>query len=231
MRGVDLRAEHGMSLVELLAAMIAGIVVLMGAYATVDVAVITQKDAEGRIDTIARGRLAMEQITRQVRSQVCLDQHTVPILEAQRNRMVFYASLAAASAQTTYQRRTIVYVPEQDGTSGRIVETVVTGAGQPPEIAWTGGTTTRTLITDVRPQGQGLFRYYTFDAPVAPVMREVTSSSGVPVEERRLTVQVGIAFEVLTARGRSARQNSLFENTVFVRTADPTDPTHSPKCT
>jgi hypothetical protein len=133
--------------------------------------------------------------------------------------------------QTVYQQRTIEYLADPDGTRGRIRETVVDGTGQPPNIVWNGAPKTRVIANDVRPQGAGLFRYYAFDAPVAPTMREVTTNADVPEEERRLTVQVGIAFEVLPERGRPTRLGSLFQNTVFVRTADPTDPTHSPKCT
>ena len=227
-----LRNEDGMTLVELMAAMVSGVIVLLGAYALLDVAVITQKDADARVDMVARGRLAMEEVSRQVRSQICLDKTTVPIIEATPNKIHFYASLAAASDQTVFQKRTVEYVPAADGGPGRIDETVVDGVGDPPNVAFPGAPRTRTILTDVRPPAgwDGIFRFYAFEALSAPQMREVTAPI-VPEGERRLTVQVRIAFEVRPRGGRNPRQKILFDNNVYVRTADPTDPTRSPKCT
>jgi len=228
-----LRAEDGMTLVELLAAMASAVIVLFGAYALLDVAVVTQKDADARVDMVARGRLAMEEVTRQVRSQVCLDRTTVPIIEATPNRIHFYASLAPASDRTQFQQRTLQYVPAADGGPGRIDETVVDGAGDPPSVSFGASPPrTRTILTDVQPPAgwDGIFRYYAFDALLAPQMREVTAPV-VPAGERQLTVQVRVAFEVRPRGGRKPRQKVLFDNGVYVRTADPTDPTRSPKCT
>ena len=237
--GVDvpvtrLRDEEGMTLVELLAALTSGIIVLLGAFSLIQVADMTQKDAESRVATVASGRQAMEDITRQLRSQICLDKDTVPIIEATPNRVVFYASLAPASDTAVYQRRTLEYVPVAGGR-GRIDETVLTGTGQPPTMNWSAAPKRRTLVQDVVPrQGRtGIFRYHRFEALSAPNMIEVLpdGTGSVPLADRRLTVQVDVAFEVLPKAGRPMRLKTLFENRVYVRTADPTDPTRSPKCT
>jgi type II secretory pathway pseudopilin PulG len=230
----QLRSQSGMTLVELLAAMTAGIVVLLGAFGLVDVAIKTQKDTEQRISTVAAGRQAMDDITRQLRSQICLDRETVPIIDARPNRVTFYASLAPASNGPVYQRRTLEYFPAPDGR-GRVEETVVTGTGTPPNVGWAAAPVRRTLLRSARPLAgrTGLFRYHRFEALSAPQMFEVVpdASGSVSESDRRLTVQIDVGFEVLPEPGRSARLATLFENKVYVRTADPTDPTRSPKCT
>ena len=229
-----LRSESGMTLVELLAAMTAAIVVLMGAFALMDVAIKTQKDTEQRVATVAAGRQAMDDITRQLRSQICLDKDTVPIIDARPNRVEFYASLAPAGDAAVYQKRTLEYVPTGGGR-GRVDQTVVTGTGTPPNVGWGAAPVTRTLLRDAKPLDgwTGLFRYRRFEALSAPNMIEVLpdATGSVPLTDRRLTVQVDVAFEVLPEPGRSARLATLFQNKVYVRTADPTDPTRSPKCT
>jgi hypothetical protein len=195
-----------------------------------DAAIKTQRDAEDRTGTISKGRRAMEDMTRQIRSQMCLDKLTVPIIEARPNKIEFYGALLPATAAPTYQRRTLQYIADADGTRGRIDESVVTATGTPGSLAWTAPAVTRTLITGVKPPAAGLFRFWTFEAETAPALREVTADP-VSQADRQLTVQVGVKYDVLPDRGRPVRSTSSFENTVFVRTADPTDPTRSPKCT
>ena len=70
--------ERGFTLPELLIAMAIGLIVLLAAFMLLDRAVSARpgRRPPGRLQ---RGRLAMELITRQLRSQVCLGDATEPI--------------------------------------------------------------------------------------------------------------------------------------------------------
>lgn len=227
--------ESGFTLIELMTAMIVGIVVLLGAFTVLDIAVKTQHDAADRTEALANGRQAMETMTREIRSQVCLGRDIVPITTATDTQLTFYASLAPdASTQATLkvQQRTLAFVPSaSDPSIGRIDETVTDGVGTLPNVTFpAAGARTRTIATNIAPVGGKLFRYWKFDPTLAPQLIELTTRP-VPTDQRALTVQVGIQFEsVPSQQGRPNRLRTLFDSKVYVRTADPTDPERSPKC-
>lgn len=228
-----LRGEQGMTLVELLVAATAGVIVIMGGFLILDIATKVHRETEERTAAVARGRQAMDDMTRQLRSQLCLARDVPPIVEGTDNRVVFYASLAPepTTANLQMQKRTLQWVPSaQDPSRGAITETVVNGTGTPPNVTFNdANATTRTIVTDVAPLGSRLFRYFAFDAPNAPAMRSLDTRP-LPLADRQIAVQIEVKFDALPGAGRQNRLKSVFENKIYVRTADPTDPTRSPKC-
>lgn len=238
-----LRDERGFTLVELLAATAIGIVILMGAFSVLDLAVRSQRDIDDRSDSVARGRAAMEQMTRELRAQICLGRDTVPISAATDGSVTFFASLGRDPRTVTtsdpadvdallFQQRSLTFVPSAGNPQiGRIDETVIDNAGSMTNPSFPAGNgRTRTLIDRVRVPNGRLFRYFKYDPTLSPQMVELTTRP-VPAAERALTVQVQVTFESLPTRtGASSRLTTLYDNKVFVRTADPTDPERSPKC-
>jgi hypothetical protein len=178
--------------------------------------------------------MAMEQVTRQLRAQVCLGKGIAPILEATATKIVFYASVAPAptspSQAPTIQKRTLQYVPVGTTGRGKITETVIDGAGSPPAVTFNGTPRTRTITTEVAPPaGVAFFRYYKYDPNLSPSVQQLV----LPIDDdnRQIIVQVQTAFEAFARDGRdSDRVKTRLENKITVRTADPTDPTRSPKC-
>jgi prepilin-type N-terminal cleavage/methylation domain-containing protein len=236
--------ERGFTLVELLMAMTIGVLILFGAFAVLDLAVRSQRDIDDRSDAVARGRLAMEEVTRQLRAQVCLGRDVVPIQSATDTAVTFYASLARDPRTVAtsdpgdtdpllFQQRTLEFVPSiADPAVGRIDETVIDNAGSMTNPVFPpGGARRRTLVDRVRLANGRLFRYFKFDPTLSPQMTELTTRP-VPAAERALTVQVQVAFEALPSRatGTNSRLKTVYDSKVYVRTADPTDPERSPKC-
>jgi hypothetical protein len=228
------RDEGGFTLVELLTASMIGTIVLFAAFSLVDATFRGQRSVDDRIDAVTTGRNSMEQITRQLRSQICLGKGLAPVVEAVENRIVFYASVApapaTASGQQKIQKRTLQYVP--DGTTGRgsIVETVIDGNDvPPPNVGFTATPRTRTIVSNVAPvPGRPVFRFYKYDPDRSPDVELLNPP--VSAANRQLIVQVQTTYETFPTRAGSDRSKTVLDNKVTVRTADPTDPTRSPKC-
>ena len=111
-----LAAQDGFTLVELLMAMSIGTIVLMAAFYTLDRAGQIQREAADRSDALQRGRIALELVTRELRSQVCLGTATEPITDGRATSVEFYADMSDGSA--TPEKRKIAY----DATKKTIIE-------------------------------------------------------------------------------------------------------------
>ena len=231
----DVTAEDGFTLVELLVASLIGMIVLFSGFALVEYAMKGQRTVENRLDSTDYARRVMEQLTRQLRAQVCLGKGVAPVLEATSTKVTFYASVgpepATASARQRVQKRTLEYVPTGDGR-GKIVETVVDGDDTPPpNTKFIAAPRTRTIGGNIALiDGTPLFTYFKYDPNDSPAVQQL--SPPISAENRQIIVQIKTAFDVYPTQTDAAedRVKTRMVNKVTVRTADPTDPTRSPKC-
>lgn len=224
------REQRGFTLVELLVATSVGVGVLLTAGTLATAFMHAQLRISDRGEAIARGRTAMEQIVQQLRSQVCLGPGYPAITYGADNEITFYADLA----DTTFvpQQRDITFA------NGTITERDYTGTasgGQPPFTFARTPSRTRVILDDVQLQTAGgnpvpFLRFYSFDSnnPVRPANLLTTPLSA---SDAARVVQMTISFQALPSRkGSPASSAEPFTANVFVRTADPTDPQHSPLC-
>jgi len=235
-----LRSERGFTLIELLIATTIGTIVVLASFTLVDLTVDSQARTENRLSALARGRSAMEIITRQVRSQICLGRGIPPIVSATDDRIVFYAGLGTAAQSTAstprIERRTLEFIPEPDlgGGRGYVQQTVEVGAGTPPDVTFTGTPVTTRIAENVsRAEGIPFFRYYRYDPVQSPDMLLLTPApaTGLADADRRMTVQVRTTFDAWPDNvNRSDRITTQLDSKVLVRLADPSDPTRSPQC-
>lgn len=91
--------ERGMTLIELMVGLGMGTVVMLAAYTAMDAANLMQTRTAMRIDAVSRGRNAMEDITRAVRSQQCFN-GARPMLWASDGGLEFYSSVAPKATST-----------------------------------------------------------------------------------------------------------------------------------
>lgn len=222
--------ESGFTLVELLAAMAIGLMVLMAAFMVLDRATSVTKEIADRQDAVQRGRQAMELIVRDLRSQVCLGDETEPITVADDDRVTFYADLSDGS--TPVEQRTIRY----DAASKTMVEDVHVGTGTYPDLVFAGTpTTSRVLVEAVEPVTNGaqtvpVLRFYAFDVGGTPGDLLELPTPLVSDDAIR-TVLVKVAFVVLPGGERPPdRRATTLESDVYVRLADPSTPTEGPRC-
>lgn len=227
------REEHGFTLVELLVATTVGVGVLLAAFTLSEALLHAQTKVSDRSESIARGRTAMEQVVQQLRSQVCLGPGLPAITYGDGDRVVFYADLA----NTTFvpERRELSYA---DGAlTERVYPGTVNGdpdAGEPPYLFASTPSHTRVVLDHLQPLREDgvevpFFRYYMFDGsdPIRPSRLLATPLSA---QDAARVVQIAISYAALPSRGGNATTAEPFTAHVYVRTADPTDPDHSPLC-
>lgn len=220
--------EGGFALTELLVAMTVGLIVLLAAFLLLDRAHSASREISDRQDAVQRGRQALEYLTRQIRSQVCLGNTTEPITSADVNTVTFYADLSDGSKNV--ERRRITFNP----TAKTVTEEVFPGVGVYPDLTFSSAPAeTRTLLTkveNVTTPATPFLRYFAFDPAGAPgALRELPaplSASNLP-----LVVMVKIAYVALPEGPRPRnRDATTFHNDVYVRLANPTVPTEGPRC-
>jgi len=224
-----LRDQRGFTLVELLMTTVIGTIVLLAAFTIFDAALHAQTRVDDRSDMVARGRTAMEQVVQQLRSQVCLGPGYPAVTYGDGSHVTFYADLA----DTTFvpQKRDLTF------SGGTLTERDYTGSpssGNPPYTFAATPSRTRVIATSLVNQTQGattipFFTYYSFNAanPVRPANLLAVPLSATDMAR---VVQITVAFGALPSRGVSKLPAEPFTANVFVRTADPTDPDHSPLC-
>ena len=227
--GGRLRDERGFTLVELLVSTSVGVGLLFAAFTLSSAFSHAQTRVSDRSESIARGRTAMEQIVQQLRSQVCLGPGYPAITYGDNSHMTFYADLA--NRTFVPQRRDLQFA------NGALTENDYTGTatgGQPPFSFSAAPSRTRVILDRLQLQRSGgvdvpFFRYYSFDGnnPIRPSRLLATPLSA---NDAQRVVQITVSYQALPSRGGSGTLAEPFTANVYVRTADPTDPDHSPLC-
>jgi hypothetical protein len=216
---------------ELLTAMSVGLIVLLAALLLLDTAVSTSNKLADRQDAAQRGRLAMEIITRDLRSQVCLGDGK-PITAGDRNGLTFYANVSSNSDSA--DRRVLRYVASEK----TLYEDIYAGTGTFPDLTFSGTATTRRLLKPVAAVTDGavtrdMFRYYKFRVGGAPGELQELATPLTPTDAGDV-VMIKAAFVALPTRRvertRDALDATTFESDIYVRLADPTRPLEGPRC-
>jgi prepilin-type N-terminal cleavage/methylation domain-containing protein len=245
-----LRNQDGFTLVEVLTAMVVGLVVLAAAFDLVSRSTMLATTTQDRVDASQRGRSAIEDIVTELRSGVCVTPDAgdpqPPIIRGESDRVEFYANTGADSLAP--QRRVLTYDPDKH----TIVEQTFNGEWTDPaqpgkvKVPFVTNPTSRTLLTNVYPRDSGapIFRYYGYqvtqtgfgDPPVYEVIANASAADGsVPAAQLRVPIQarddlfdviaVAVAFRVRPANVKSSTndpRDAVLTGTAFARTADPT---------
>ena len=209
-----LREENGFTLVELLAAMVVGSVVLFAVLGLLDRVVRIQARTVDQIETTDRGRVAIDRISQQLGSRICLGRPS--LVAADGNSVEFYASLApeTAGVQLVAQRRRLTFsgaaIGEEMWTSNP-----PQAAPNVPPAATTTPTISRQLVAGVGQLGTTpVFRYYANEGdPARPTQLLATPLSA---GDLRRAVLVDVTF---TARGRRGDVATQYGNQILTRSA------------
>jgi len=144
--------ERGFTLVELMATIVVSMIVLFALFGLVDNATRRQSVATDRIDANDRGRSAMDTISSQLRSRVCVGGAQGSLVSASPTEIEFFASFGltrdtpAQSERLVLQRRRLTYRPEHND----IIEQAWVGTAPAPALPPVSATPrTRTLLTNV----------------------------------------------------------------------------------
>jgi Tfp pilus assembly protein PilW len=220
------RGQAGYTIVELLVAMGVGLVVVTGAFSLIGSAFPLSSATQDRVDATQRGRVALDQILTQLRSQVCIDSNQPPIYDARDSEVTFYASLG--NEDSAPQRRKLRF------SGGAITEEIVQGTGTSPAWTFTGAATTRSLATGLAQLGTApVFRYYAYttSAPYEPTrLLDPAGTASLTADELKQVVRVDVTFLSNPTRAGAQAQPVPYQGSVQTRTADPMSPAAGPNC-
>jgi Tfp pilus assembly protein PilW len=248
-----LAAEDGYTLPELLTGMVIAMIVLFAAFQTLDRVISTTGTAQRRVEATQRGRQAMEDITRQLRSQVCL---AAPWTRSPEAPIVVKATGPTTAAPTAAGTQSVAFytdlqktAPLQSSTVAppqlRVLRfdgaaftlsvdtytpTVTTAADGAKTATYPGPPATRTLLTNVHRDGSTpVFRFYADDPAATPPQptREVF-----PWTAGASTVaKLAVTFDAWPTEAASAQGvSSVLTDDVLVREVDSNDTTRIPNC-
>jgi prepilin-type N-terminal cleavage/methylation domain-containing protein len=221
-----MRDERGMTLVELVVAMMIGTIVIAGAMMALTKAFQVQKEAQDRTDATQRGRLAMETMTRELRSQVCMGTPRTAIKAADNNSVSFTADLSGGATLPDK------YVLTYDPTAKTITEYMYDGSGTYPTLVFPASPTrTRLLLTNVVASGTApIFAYYALQAGSDGAN---TQLSPVPLSDSDLSrvARIAINYTTLPAgKVNDPKRATAFNDDVYVRSSDPVNPDGGQTC-
>jgi hypothetical protein len=223
-----LRSQAGVTLVELLVAMSIGTMTVLAVFAILDTTIKQSNAVAGRVNATQRGRITMDTITRQLRSQVCYSPTVPALVSGTDDAVKFHLDLTDGS--TAIQQRELVFNP----TARTLTERTWPGQGSP--ITFPTLTRTRLLMSDVtRSQDKDavvlpIFRYYAYNTavPPRPDTRLVTPLSATDLAR---VAKIEVAFRSLPPGRALAPASAVsLQNEIYVRVADPNDPAPTPTC-
>jgi prepilin-type N-terminal cleavage/methylation domain-containing protein len=227
--------ERGFTLMEMLVSLVVGSILLAAIFGALDYSVKANGKVQDRVDSAQRGRAAMELITQQLRSQICLGPGfpAIPVTPASDgNTITFFTDLGGDTPKL--QRRTITY------SNGTLFETDYNVGGTIPTAPTFTLARSNWVLADrlALVPNTPFFRYYAFTQnPVTPNQWLNTTGPSYTLADadKPSVVKVSISFLANPLRGPGTAGTgnislSTFQNDVYVRTSDASDPDHSPQC-
>jgi prepilin-type N-terminal cleavage/methylation domain-containing protein len=226
------RGEAGFTLPELLTTLwIAGVVMLAG-FGLVDFVMKRTAEAEQRVEATQRGRTGMDLVTRLVRSQVCLNANTPPIVEGTADSVTFYTDLGNSTASSLPERHTLTYTQPVGATTGSITDAVELPKPTTP-VTWQPAVT-KILFSgikrDVRSDGSTapIFDYYGFNSATPPALTRFTT---LPLKANALAGKVAmvrVTFQSVARRGARTAVSFSIADDVYSRVVNPNPPEKPP---
>jgi type II secretory pathway pseudopilin PulG len=191
--------EHGFTLVEMLVAMVTGMVVILATLSILDISIGQSSRIAERVDADQRGRLAMEKILLELHSS-CVSYGTDVVAPGSKDTVITFASQTGAEAYFTQMVKHEITFNAAAGTltDAAYVSNNVLRAGETTS-AWmypNVPTSTTTLLTGVSQTKEGeatipVFRYYKYEGGNLS-----TTPLGIPLnkEAAEETAEVTVTF-------------------------------------
>lgn len=227
-----LREERGFTMVEMLAVLLISGIVLGGVNTLMQVVMRQSTGIVGRTDASQRGRLVVDRMTRELRSQVCLDLGYVsarPALEAaDKNSVTFFTDLSDGTQPPV--KRQIAY----DSGTQRILEreyprTSVAGV-QPTTFSNTPDKTYVLLdnVTANRDTGEFFsFRKYTGSGTDATDTAVVSGAAPLSAADLAAVARITVSMDVRPANAKNDKVFTRLEDSVLIRNLNK-NPDYSP---
>jgi prepilin-type N-terminal cleavage/methylation domain-containing protein len=220
-----LRSERGFTLIEVMVAMMIGLVVSGATLAIVIVSVHLGSNYTDRVDANQQGRLAMEKITQALDSS-CVTPNQAPILVGSTDTSMSFYSGQNDTPGAIPNEVTVSLASPQPAP---LLMTTQTLTGTAP--AWTATTTAPTVYTLAPSVMQSVsagatlpvFQYYAYGSggTIATVPFTV-ASGGLTAAQAAATAKVAISYQALPTDNQSTNGRAVdFSDTVVFRLTPP----------
>ena len=229
-----IRSQAGVTLVELIAAMAIGVITLLAVFAVLDTSVKQSNAVAGRVNATQRARLAMDAITQQLRSQICMSATAPAIVSGTGDSVRFHVDLTDRARPV--EQRELVFNP----TAMTLTETTWPGVvGATGLTTWPGPPRTKQLLDEVirppvpplpAPPDTAFFHYYAYST-ASPPRPTILLNTPLTLADRARVAKIEVGFTTLPPKARPSSASSvILQNEVYVRVADPNDPAPTPTC-
>lgn len=205
------REESGFTLIELMVSAVIGVVIVGVAFALLDSSVRAFGSSEARTDAAQRGRLALDVVTQQLRSPVCISPapNDAAFVSASPTAVKFMSDLSGGVRPPV--ERELIY------SAGTLTE-------KERDVA-TGTVRTRELITGIAPVDTStpVFSYFAL-TPISSSGRSATVSLGaggtVLADDLKRITRIHVAFKVVPRNADDSKSAADFVSDVYVRAID-----------
>jgi prepilin-type N-terminal cleavage/methylation domain-containing protein len=224
------RDERGFTLIEVVVSMVIGTIVILAAYTVLDASTSLGKRTQDRVDAAQRGRLAMDVIGSELRSQVCLPGAVPPMATgATPTDFTFYSNLGDQNSPPQKRR---IYV-QNSAIKEQTWMGTYSGSGTTLTVNWAATPTSKVLVDPVSQVDATTpyFRFWGFDANLPATINQPLDATPLSAADAGRVVQVDVSFVARpTGSITTSKRDSIFQQSIFFRTADPMDPGKGPKC-
>lgn len=233
-----------MTLMEVLTAVTIGMVVMMAMFAMLDTTVRLNTGVMSKTDAMQRGRVAMDHITQELRSQVCLNNLNNPAIMtgAKSDSVTFYADFSAADGATAPDRRTLSIDPASGDIRTTIFEATRLKPG-PNDFAGTPSSIHLRLenaaqqVDRTDPTKKVPFlRYYAYQTVGNPPHPEPTlelvphPTTGLTPAEAARVARIEVAFVSRPTGAEDSSKGVNLTDQIVARHSDPNLTVPDPKC-
>jgi hypothetical protein len=236
-----LREEAGMTIMELLVAMTVGMVVITGVFTMLDSTVRLNTGVMAKTDAMQRGRLAMDVITQELRSQVCLNNLSNPAIvgdKTTKDSVTFYSDFSDAEGDRPVEKRKLSY----DRATRNITTSIYrTAKLKPlPTDFPLAPATVQMRLENVNLQRDAnnneipFLRYYAYQwiggRPTATEELVPNATTGLTPAQAARVARVDITFIARPTGATDDKKGVRLTDQIMVRHADPNLSVPDPKC-
>lgn len=222
------RSESGHTLIELVVSMALGMGILLIAFHLLDRSLGLTREVSDRVEAVQGGRLAMDTMTRQLRSQACIGGNPA-LFAASGDSVTFYSNLTETAPPS---KDTFAF----NEVAGTLTHTKIVGVGAVPATTHTSAPRTTTLLANAARNGATpalapVFTYYGFDTANPPKAVQQLTPMPLTLAQRERTARIVISFVSRPSKATTTNKRAaVLTDEIFVRSADPNDPAPVPKC-
>jgi Tfp pilus assembly protein PilW len=228
------RAQDGFTLAEMLVAATVGFVVLAATLGLLDSSLRLDNGVMAKTDAQQRGRLAMDRITQELRSQVCLNLTTPAVLPtvSTADSVTFYSDFGQDNTAPP-MRRTITF----DATTGNVIESKIQGKGNAGgpftftdpavnQVIFQGATRVVEADKTIRP----FLKYYAYQTVGGVLGTTQVLDPPLTAAAAARVARIEISFTARPTGAKDSTNATDIKDEISVRHADPNLTVPDPQC-